>query len=260
MKAVGHVRERLGDRRGITRIVAADGLEQQRRVGDGGGERADLVEARRERDEPVAAHPPERRLHAHHAAQRRRLADGAAGVRTEARSREAGGDRSRRTTRGAAGHAAGVERVLRRLERRVLGGAAHGELVEVGLADHDGAGCHEPLDDGGVVWRAPAVEDPRRAGGRHAPGAHVVLERDRHPGERPGGLAGGDALVDGIGGGTGVVGQHGDERVDVGLASVDAGEVLVDDLPCAAVTRADRRGDAGHAVRQAGRRTSRVGG
>ena len=139
------------------------------------------------------------------------------------------------------------------LERRVLGGAAHGELVEVGLADHDRSGCHEPLDDGGVVGRAPAVEDPRRAGGRHAPGAHIVLERYRHPGERPGGLAGGDALVDGIGGGTGVVGQHRDERVDVDLVCLDAGEVLVGDLPCAAFTRADRRGDADHAVRLAAR-------
>ena len=44
--------------------------------------------------------------------------------------------------------------------------------------------AREPLDDGGVVRRAPALEDPRRAGRRDAPGAQVVLERDGHAGQR----------------------------------------------------------------------------
>ena len=62
----------------------------------------------------------------------------------------------------------------------------------------------EPGDDGGVVGRLPALEDLRRAGRRDAPGAHVVLERDRHPGERPGIATGGDGGVDLGGGGAGL--------------------------------------------------------
>ena len=54
------------------------------------------------------------------------------------------------------------------------------------------AGGDEPLDHRGVVRRPPAVEDPRRARGGDAPRAHVVLERDRHAGQRPGVLAGRD--------------------------------------------------------------------
>ena len=46
-------------------------------------ERPDLVERAGEGDDPVAAHPAVRRLEADHAAQRGRLADRAAGVRSE---------------------------------------------------------------------------------------------------------------------------------------------------------------------------------
>ncbi len=64
-------------------------------------------------------------------------------------------------------------------------------------------GVGEALDDGGVVRRPPRVEDPRRARGGHAPGAHVVLHRDRHTGERarvsPGGHGGVDARRPGPG-------------------------------------------------------------
>src|SRR5437899_7882562 len=48
-------------------------------------ERANLVQAGGERDQTVAADPPVRRLHAHHAAQRRRLPDRAAGDRKSTR-------------------------------------------------------------------------------------------------------------------------------------------------------------------------------
>ena len=84
-------RGRLRDRRGVERVVPGDDLEEQRGVGDGGGERADLVEARGEGDQPVAADRAVGRLDADDAAQRRRLADRAAGVGAERQRREAGG-------------------------------------------------------------------------------------------------------------------------------------------------------------------------
>jgi hypothetical protein len=142
--------------------------------------------------------------------------------------------------------------VLRRAERRVLRRAAHGELVEVGLADGDGTGGGQALHDGGVVRRAPALEDPRRARGRDAPGAEVVLEGDRHAGERAHGLPGGHGPVDRRGGGPGLVGQHEVEGVDVALALVDAGQVLVQHLGGAALPGLDGSGDVdgrrGHSV------------
>ena len=129
-----------GDRRGVHRVVTRDRLEQQRRVGDGVGERPDLVEARREGDQAEPADRAVGRLDADDAAQRGRLADRAAGVRAERERREVGGDRRRRTAARPAGHPRGVVRVARRAERRVLGARPHRELVEVGLADDDRAG------------------------------------------------------------------------------------------------------------------------
>ena len=55
----------------------------ERGIGDRRAERTDLVEARRERDEPVAGDQPVGRLHADHAAERRGQADRAAGVGAE---------------------------------------------------------------------------------------------------------------------------------------------------------------------------------
>ena len=120
--------------------MAGDDVEQQRGVGDRRRERPDLVERRRERDEAVARHAPVGGLHADDAAQRRRLADRAAGVGAERERCEAGGHRGGAAPARAAGDATRVVRVAGGAERRVLGRAAHGELVEVGLADRDRAG------------------------------------------------------------------------------------------------------------------------
>ena len=190
----------LVERRGVAAVVAADDLEQQRGVRDGRRERTDLIEAAGERDEPVARHAAVGRLHADDAAQRRRLADRAAGVAAERQRGEAGGDRRRAAAARAAGDPGRVVRVAGGAERRVLGGAAHGELVEVGLADDDAAGGDDALDHGGVVGRAPAFEDLRRARRGDAPRAHVVLQRDRHAGERTRVLALRDGEVDRVGG------------------------------------------------------------
>ena len=106
-------------------------------IGDRRAERADLVEARRERDEPVARHAAVRRLHADDAAERRRQADRPAGVRSEPERREVGGHRGRAAARRTAGDATRVVRVRGRPERGVLGGRTHRELVEVRLPDRD---------------------------------------------------------------------------------------------------------------------------
>ena len=139
----------------------------------------------RERDEPVARH--QRRRWA--SRRRRRRAPRAGGSSRRCRSRAPSGAYPAATAAAEPpleppGHARRVARVAGGPERRVLGGRAHRELVEVGLADGTAPAPTQPLDDGRVVRRAPALEDPRRAGGGDATRAEVVLERDRHAGER----------------------------------------------------------------------------
>ena len=99
-------RVRLGDRRGVERVVPADDVEHERGVLHRGGERADLVEAAGEGDEPVAADVAVRRLDPDHAAQRGRLADRATGVAAEGDGGEPGGDGRGAAAARAAGHPA----------------------------------------------------------------------------------------------------------------------------------------------------------
>ncbi len=132
-------RHRLGDRGRVGRIVTGDRLEQQRGVGHVRGERSDLVERAGEGDQTVARHQAVRRLHADDATERGGLADRATGVGSERQRHEAGGDGGGRASRRAARHPRGVAWVAGRAEGGVLRRGTHGELVEVGLADHDRA-------------------------------------------------------------------------------------------------------------------------
>ncbi len=76
-------RLRQVDGRRVQRVAAGDDPVEERRVADRLRERADLVEAGREGDDPVARHRPVRGPEADEAAERRRLLDRAAGVGAE---------------------------------------------------------------------------------------------------------------------------------------------------------------------------------
>ena len=93
------------DPRDATSVAAAgDDAEGQRGVFDRRGDRADLIERRRERDQAVARHAPVGRLQADDAAQRRGLPDRSAGVRAERERHQACGDRRRGSAARAAGN------------------------------------------------------------------------------------------------------------------------------------------------------------
>src|SRR5439155_235406 len=66
----------------------------------------------------------------------------------------------------------------------VLGGGTHGELVHVALARDHRPRLAQPRDDGGVVGRAPAGQDPGRARGGVVGRAQVVLDQHRNALER----------------------------------------------------------------------------
>jgi hypothetical protein len=77
----------IGEARGVLGIVTGDHLEHPGRAANIGGEGSDLIEARRECDEPVARDAPVGRLHADHVGKRGRLTNGAAGIGAEGSGR-----------------------------------------------------------------------------------------------------------------------------------------------------------------------------
>ncbi len=147
----------------------------------------DAIERRSEGHQPEPADPAVARLDPDDAAERRRLAHRAAGLRPERRRHDARRDECGRAAARSARHPVGIDRVQHPTVGGMLGGRAHGELVEVRLGRHHAAGGPEPTNHRRVEGRAIALEDPRRAGGGQLRGDDVVLHRDRHPGERPGG-------------------------------------------------------------------------
>src|SRR5690606_3006202 len=84
--------------------------------------------------------------------------------------------------------------------------------------------------DGGVVRRAPALEDLRGGGGGHVDRGEDVLVRDRHPGERAEPLPLRPALVDGAGLLERGLRRDVQERVDLRLDLGDAVEVRLGHL------------------------------
>ena len=121
-----------------------------------------------------------------------------------------------------------VPRIARGAERRVLVRRAHRELIAVRLADHHRAGRFEPGDDGGVVRRNELLENLRRSGRSYAARAEVVLQRDRHAGERKRRAIG--TGVDGGGLRQRALARDGVERVQRGVVRVDAIQHLAADV------------------------------
>ena len=175
-------RDRLGqlDRGRVAGIAAGDDLVEPGVVADGLRHRADLVEARREGDDPVPADRAVGGPQADDPAERGGLLDRAAGVGAERPRRQPAGDRGRGAAGRAAGDALGIPRVLRRPEAGVLRGGAHRELVQVRLAEERQAGVLHALGHGRVEHRDVALEDPRGGRRRDALRRDDVLERDRH--------------------------------------------------------------------------------
>ena len=91
------------------------------------------------------------------------------------------------------------------------------------LPTSDRAGAAEPAHDRRVVGRQPALEDPRRARRRDPLGAEVVLQGDRHAGERAG-VAARAAPVRSTASAAAMasLGRHVVEAVQVALELIDA--------------------------------------
>jgi hypothetical protein len=176
----GIIRHRLRHARGIARIVSTDDTQQRCRVADVFCERANLVERRRKGDKAVARHAAIGWFQADAAAQRRRLADGAAGVRAERGNGFVRRHRRRRTAGRAAGNARGVPRIARNTEGGIFRRAAHGKFVHVQPAKNNRARRLQLFHDRRVVGRNELAEDFRAAIERLVFDGQNVLDRNRN--------------------------------------------------------------------------------
>ena len=144
-----------------------------------------MIERGRERPEAVGRDAAERGLEAGHTAGRRRQADGRAGVGGEPECAQPGRERARVATRRTARNAIGPRAVDDGAIGAVARRHAPGELVQVGLAEHDRPGVHEPPDARRRMHGHVVAEDARAVGRAHARGVEDVLDQQRHARQRP---------------------------------------------------------------------------
>ncbi len=165
---------RPAQRRGGGHRRAGDHRIEQRDVGHAARHRADGVAGVADRHHrvgvgvaPLRAAIAHRRTQPDDAAQRRRHARRAAGVGAQTGRHDARGDGRRGAARRTAGDARAVVGVLHRAgKRREIGaGDAEGQLVQVGLADDDGAGIEQLLQRRRIALRPHAAQCRGAAGG-----------------------------------------------------------------------------------------------
>ena len=164
--------------------MAGDDVEHQRVVGDGAGQRPDMVEREGERKDAAARHQAVGRLEPDDAAGARRIAHAAAGVAAQRHREQAGGNARTRARRRAAGMMIGVPRVARRRPGQIEARAADGEFVRRELAHDDGAGAAQPRHAHRIGRRDIVDQDLRMAGRRQARDIDDVLDADRHAMQR----------------------------------------------------------------------------
>ena len=189
-------------------------------------EGADTVERGSEGDQAVARDAPVGRHHSGNAAEGARLANRAASIGAQRGHRQTGGHGRGGASAGTARHAVKRHRIAHRTISGIFVGAAHGELIAVGLSQHHGPGALQALDGRGVVSRPIAREDARAARGGHAARAEYVLDGQWQPGQRRQGLFPRHQRVHAIGLGQGAFGREREVGVQLGVALLDAGEEL----------------------------------
>src|SRR5262245_51248870 len=122
------------------RRLTRDSLIEEDEVGDGAGVGTDLVEEGRDRGDAAAGIAAGGGAEACQAAERGGDADRALGVFGEAERGHARGDRRGGAAAGAAGDAGLIVGITHGAEGGVVAGPAAGKLVQVGLAEGEGAG------------------------------------------------------------------------------------------------------------------------
>ena len=172
--------------RGIAQVATTGSqrIEGKRHVFHAAAEGPHLVERAAEGHHTIAADDAIGGLHAHHATQGRRLANGTTRVGPKRQGDLPCRHRRRAATRRPAWDARGIPRVVCGVERRRVGGRAKGELVHVELAQRRGAGIEHALHARGGIGALVGLQHAARAGGARTDEIHVVLEAHRHARQR----------------------------------------------------------------------------
>ena len=230
---------------GIAAIGAGHDLERQRDIGHGRRDRRDHRQADERFGEPrPVGDRAERRLEAYDPDVGRRPPARAAGIGADRKRHHASGDRHGRAARRATGRQARIHRVAGRPEQLIGGVALGRELRRVRHADDDSAGATQPLERDRVGRRPELREQPGALGHPPAGDPDVVLDGDRHAGQRQD-LAGRDPIIDQPCIGAHARGIELDQRVQSRIDPPDPFEGLVDHRERGPLAAAHGLGDAG---------------
>ena len=162
---------------GIAGILTGHDLQQLGSIGHRVGEGTHLIEGTGKGNQAPAADPPVGGLQAHHTTEGRRLTDRAARVGAQRGHALAGSHSGRTAARAAPRHLLQVPGITTGTKGRCLGGAAHGELIEIGFAEHHGPGLPEPVRHRRLIGGHKILQHPAGAGGANPLGAEVVFDR-----------------------------------------------------------------------------------
>ncbi|KAF1858362.1 hypothetical protein Lal_00014868 [Lupinus albus] len=177
----------MGQRRGVVRVGAGDGLEHERGIVDGPRQRSGRILAGDQRYDAMPADPADGRLEAHEGGVDGRRLDRILRLRADRECAESRAERRRRAH--ARSQAAAVAQA-QRMAHDAAGAAEFGghrighevgELGEVGLAEQDGARLAQAGDERRFVRRHEVRQRERAGrGGAAVRREHVVLHEIRH--------------------------------------------------------------------------------
>ena len=158
-----HGRQRPLLRKRIGAVGAGHRRERRHRVIDGEREDRHAVQRAARRHHARGRDQPEARLQSNDIVEHRRHAARTCGVGAERQRHQAGRHRHRRSRTRSARNQIAAHRIVRNAVGRAHADEPRGELVEIGLADDDGAGRAQPRDRGGVMGRR--IGEGRAGGG-----------------------------------------------------------------------------------------------
>ena len=181
-------------------------------------------------DAAVAGEPPVARLERGHAAEERGDAHRSPRVVAEAQRRHARRERHPLAAARPARREARVPGVDGVAVELAAGVQADREVRHVGAPDRDRAGLAEPLHHGRIGGRHGVTQRGHAVRGRRARHVDVLLDRERHPGQGPEGLARGASAVGLPRRVTRGVGEDVGDRIDRGVHRRDPPEVGVHHL------------------------------
>src|SRR5262245_30656521 len=113
------------------------------------------------------------------------------------------------------------------------------EVRHICARDRNGPCLPQPRNNGSVCRSDLVLESRHTPCRRRAGYVDILLDRERHTRDRSEWCAGGERLVDGSGGSTGLIRQYHGHRVDDRVDLLDAREVRLDHLSRSSLTRAN---------------------